>query len=55
MCRIHYLRVPEVLPAANDWPGFAAYWKNHYNTWLGAGTVDGFLQKAQPAIAFYNA
>jgi len=54
MCRIHYLRVPRPLPAANDWPAIAAYWKHHYNTRLGAGTVDGFLQKALPAIEFYG-
>jgi hypothetical protein len=53
MCRIHYLRVREPLPAPDDWPGFAAYWKDHYNTRAGAGTVEGFLQKARPAMELY--
>lgn len=39
MCRCHYLRVPDPLPAADDVEGLADYWKTHYNTALGAGTV----------------
>jgi hypothetical protein len=50
MCRIHYMRFPEPLPAPGDWPGFAAYWKKYYNTPAGAGTIEGFLQKARPAM-----
>ena len=50
MCRIHYMRFKEPLPQANDWPGIAAYWKRYYNTVAGAGTVEGFLQKARPAF-----
>lgn len=50
MCRIHYLRFREPLPAPGDWPGMAAYWKRYYNTPAGAGTVEGFLQKARPAL-----
>lgn len=42
MCRIHYRRVPSKLPT--DPPGFAAYWKQHYNTRHGAGTVHEFLR-----------
>lgn len=53
MCRIHYLRFREPLPEEDDWPGFAAYWKKYYNTRLGAGTVEGFLQKARPAKDLY--
>lgn len=45
MARLHYLRVPAPLPANNDLRGQAEYWKEHYNTPLGAGTVDGFLDK----------
>lgn len=44
MCRVHYLRVPEGLPAADDIDGLAAYWKEHYNTHLGAGTVEEFIE-----------
>lgn len=50
MCRIHYMRFPEPLPAPGDWPGFAAYWKKYYNTPAGAGTIEGFLQKARPIM-----
>ena len=54
MCRIFYLRFQKPLPQPNDWEGMARYWKKYYNTHLGAGTVDGFLQKAQPVIALYE-
>ncbi len=43
MCRIHYLRVPEALPASDDIWAQAAYWKQHYNTELGAGTIEEFV------------
>lgn len=45
MARIHYRRVPAALPAAGDVDGLAAYWKNHYNTAQGAGTVAEFAEK----------
>lgn len=44
MCRIHYLRVPEALPPGTDVPAMAAYWKQHYNTPAGAGTVEEFVE-----------
>ncbi len=44
MARVHYLRVPEPLPAADDLHGLAAYWKAHYNTARGAGTVAAFIR-----------
>ena len=40
MARIHYLRVPDRLPSAMDEYGLAQYWKDHYNTHLGAGTPE---------------
>jgi hypothetical protein len=43
MCRVHYRRVAEPLPDENDIPGMAQYWKTHYNTELGAGTVEEFI------------
>jgi len=43
MCRVHYRRVPAPLPASGDIRGQAAYWKEHYNTPLGAGTVEHYL------------
>ena len=45
MCRIRYLRAPGALPAANDTAAMANYWKEHYNTPLGAGTPEEFLSK----------
>jgi len=53
MCRIFYLRFKEPLPEAGDWQGMAAYWKKYYNTHLGAGTTEGFLKKARPAMDIY--
>ena len=53
MCRIFYLRFKEPLPEAGDWQGMAAYWKKYYNTHLGAGTTEGFLKKARPAMYIY--
>lgn len=44
MCRVHYRRVPKVLPAADNIPALAQYWKTHYNTELGAGTVEEFIR-----------
>ncbi|ELC9583492.1 hypothetical protein RJY99_004476 [Vibrio vulnificus] len=43
MCRVHYLRVKEKLPAADDVEALGRYWKQYYNTVLGAGTVDEFV------------
>lgn len=44
MCRIHYLRKTEPLPAADDIRGLGLYWKRHYNTMLGKGTIDEFVE-----------
>lgn len=46
LCRIHYRRVKEALPP-NSPVALASYWKRHYNTHLGAGTVE----KAMPYFA----
>lgn len=43
MCRAHYLRKKPPLPKAGDIEGLAQYWKEHYNTHLGAGTVEDFI------------
>jgi hypothetical protein len=42
MCRLHYYRRPEALPRTDDVHGQAEYWKAHYNTRLGHGTVDQY-------------
>lgn len=48
MCRIHYWRVPEALPAADDLDGLAGYWKKYYNTRLGKGTIAQFKAACGP-------
>jgi hypothetical protein len=45
MCRVRYLRVRAAMPPTTDIPAMANYWKQHYNTALGAGTPDEFLEK----------
>jgi hypothetical protein len=42
ICRLHYYRKPEALPGEKDIDGLASYWKRHYNTIHGAGTVEEF-------------
>jgi hypothetical protein len=39
MARVHYRRVTDPLPVVDDIPAMAAYWKQHYNTPKGRGTV----------------
>jgi hypothetical protein len=45
MCRVRYMRVAAALPVGNDIEAMANYWKEHYNTPLGAGTPEEFLSK----------
>ena len=47
MCRLHYRRVSEPLPQAEDLPGLARYWKLHYNSRLGRGTASEFITNWQ--------
>lgn len=44
MCRVHYARVPDALPAVGDIAGMALYWKKHYNTEKGAGHPEHFVE-----------
>ena len=44
MARVHYLRVSEPLPAKWDIKSMAEYWKKHWNTVKGAGTVEEFKE-----------
>lgn len=39
ICRMKYKDAPEPLPAKDDYEGMANYWKAHYNTDKGKGTV----------------
>jgi hypothetical protein len=41
MARVRYMRVADPIPTAGR--DIAAYWKQHYNTPLGAGSVDDFV------------
>ncbi len=43
MCRVHYRRVRSPLPQAGDIAGQAQYWKTYYNTELGKGTTQEYL------------
>jgi hypothetical protein len=45
MARTHYLRVPATLPMPGDVEAMAGYWKQYYNTPLGAGTVSKYVRK----------
>jgi hypothetical protein len=45
MARVLYKRAPKALPKAGDVEAMAAYWKQYYNTPLGAGTVDKYVAK----------
>lgn len=44
MCRIHYRAIKEALPNEGDINGQASYWKRHYNTAAGKGTVEQYIQ-----------
>lgn len=44
IARLRYLVVPYPLPPSDDLPSLAAYWKTHYNTFLGAGTTEHFIK-----------
>ena len=43
IARLVYFPKPQPLPPANDIRALGGYWKAHYNTPLGKGTVDKFV------------
>lgn len=43
MARVHYYRAKGAIPLSDDIEGLAHYWKDHYNTRLGKGTVAEFV------------
>ena len=47
VCRLCYYRKPDPIPIAGDLEGQAHYWKDHYNTHLGAGTVSKYTLKVK--------
>lgn len=50
MTRMKYLPFDRPIPAASDIQGLAHYWKDCYNTSLGAGTVSGAIRKYMEAV-----
>ena len=50
IARVIYWRRPEPLPEAFDLEGLAQYWKDHYNTYLGAGKPEDFVKKLTPFV-----
>ena len=50
MCRVVYARKPAPLPQAGDLQGLAEYWKEWYNTPLGAGKPEDFIGRAASCV-----
>lgn len=50
VARIKYLRAPDKLPDDNDVTGLANYWKKYYNTPLGAGQPQEFINNYRKYI-----
>ncbi|SFD67104.1 hypothetical protein SAMN05660831_02066 [Thiohalospira halophila DSM 15071] len=50
MARVHYYRVSEPLPLSGDLEAQADYWKRHYNTDQGAGTVEHYIEAVTEAL-----
>lgn len=44
MARLLYRRSPRPLPEADDWAAMASMWKAVYNTPMGKGTVEHFME-----------
>jgi hypothetical protein len=44
IARLHYYRVGESLPSGKNVEAMARYWKKYYNTRLGKGTEEQFIQ-----------
>lgn len=49
MCRVHYRRKKDPLPNDNIIE-IGKYWKKHYNTYLGKGSVEKFVSVVQPVF-----
>jgi hypothetical protein len=50
IARLVYYPKRDPLPAADNVHGLGAYWKAHYNTALGAGTVEKFVRDYQTYV-----
>ena len=51
VCRLCYYCQPEALAEAGDIEGQAAFWKQRYNTPLGAGTVSKYMRALSQELA----
>jgi hypothetical protein len=51
LARIHYLRAPEALPAADDIDGLWQLYKLRWNTPLGAATYEQFMANYKKYVA----
>ena len=50
IARLVYWRRPEPLPDASDVEALGLYWKQHYNTRLGAGDPAEFVRRYIPTV-----
>ena len=48
MCRVHYMRQKGAIPDSVE--GYAEYWKDHYNTFIGDGTIEEFINNYQKYV-----
>jgi len=49
--RIKYFSIPKPLPEHDDIEGLAWYWKDYYNTSLGSGTAQEFIDNYRRYVA----
>lgn len=54
LARLLYWSIPSPLPAPGDWVRQADYWKRHYNSPLGKGTPEAYLQRNAETIAYFE-
>ena len=50
VCRLCYYRKPDALPEIGDIEEQAIFWKEHYNTIFGKGTVSKYVYKVGQAL-----
>ena len=54
LARARLVSFPEAFPPADDIEGLARYWKRHWNTELGKGTVEGAIEKYGAVVLSYK-
>lgn len=54
MCRCFFLRFNEPIPNKLNVTALACYWKKYYNTSLGKGSIDVFIEKYNKYVANGN-